>query len=135
VCVELTNDPLYCGSCTNSCVAMAGDAGAGALSCKGGSCMANCPGATSCGGACVQTNSDERNCGRCGVKCTGNDKCVTGECKCPESNTIKTCGGRCVNTQQDRAHCGVCYRACAGFEVCSGGNCVGVSPVDGGNPG
>jgi hypothetical protein len=132
VCVDLNNDPVHCGACDTSCLAMGPDGGASTLSCKGGQCVAMCTGSTSCGGSCVVLNSDVNNCGACGVKCTGSDKCVNGQCKCPETGVIKTCGGRCVNINSDHENCGGCSMPCAGFEVCQGGHCLSTQVPDAG---
>jgi hypothetical protein len=91
-----------------------------------GSCKITCTaGATDCGGSCVNPNADDANCGACGVKCTGNDKCVAGACKCPEGNVFGTCGGRCVNKNQDHENCGSCGHACDPGMACDGtGQCA-----------
>lgn len=38
------------------------------------------PGLTACGGACVDLNSDNSNCGSCGTSCTAPETCNVGSC-------------------------------------------------------
>ncbi len=65
-------------------------------------------GLTMCGGACVDTQTDDAHCGACGVGCTGGT-CTAGACVCPMGRTL--CAGRCVDLQTDIDHCGACnYR-------------------------
>ncbi|KAG6479798.1 stigma-specific STIG1-like protein 3 [Zingiber officinale] len=50
-----------------------------------------------CGDECVDTSSDEFNCGRCGHECDYAYRC---------------CGGKCVALQFDTKNCGICFRRC-----------------------
>uniref|UniRef100_A0A093UQA8 Uncharacterized protein n=1 Tax=Talaromyces marneffei PM1 TaxID=1077442 RepID=A0A093UQA8_TALMA len=50
-----------------------------------------------CGGNCVNTQTDETNCGTCGHHCTA----AAPEC----------CGGTCTDTQTDALNCGMCGHA------------------------
>jgi hypothetical protein len=61
-----------------------------------------------CDGLCVDTASDESNCGGCGAVCSAGLRC---------------CGGACVNIDTDMAHCGECGHACGGDDICCGGLC------------
>ena|GEM_PF-5636419 len=54
-------------------------------------------------------DTDEENCGGCGVVCAGNLQC---------------CGGRCVNTQTSNDHCSICGNDCAAGQTCCGGGCI-----------
>jgi hypothetical protein len=80
---------LQCGPCdddpppcTPSTCAMLGVACGTAEDGCGGmlSCGACGDGITCCSGACVDTNVDVNNCGRCGYVCPGGDPCSGGVC-------------------------------------------------------
>jgi len=85
-----------------------------------------------CGGSCVDTRSDDKNCGACGVTCEHAYGCSQGTCKleCPEAQLV--CGKRCVTPANNPDHCGGCGKPCAHDEYCSGGACksVGVTPTN-----
>ncbi len=65
--------PSSCGSCGNDC---------GTGTCVGGAC---CGGEGSperdCGGRCVDTSTDESNCGACGVRCGVLQSCINRTCQ------------------------------------------------------
>lgn len=72
--------------------------------CLGGVCThqpfpdgAVCPGGACCRGQCLNTQTDEANCGGCGAACASGERC---------------CGGKCVNLLRDRANCGTCGKRC-----------------------
>jgi hypothetical protein len=53
----------------------------------------NCEeGLSRCGNACVDTSSDERNCGGCGVRCAAAEVCSDGECVCVPRCSADSCG-------------------------------------------
>jgi hypothetical protein len=67
----------HCGRCGNACGAPMG----GSATCSGGMCGAMCPaGQTLCGSSCVNTQTDNMNCGACGTACTGGMVCSAGRC-------------------------------------------------------
>jgi formylglycine-generating enzyme required for sulfatase activity len=91
--------------------------------CEGGVCL--CPAGgplTSCGGLCVDTETDRDNCGACGSSCPAGVSCAKGVCACP--NGGKACGGACVDATVDRNNCGTCGTRCDAHSVCAGGTCV-----------
>src|SRR5437764_12659887 len=108
--------------------AVAGVAGVSAL--EAGSALGakpiNCPpGLTLCGDMCRDTNSDNVNCGGCGVTCANDSVCRGGKCvpipctcpvQCPSGQIA--CNGVCVNPQTDSANCGACGNACPAGQSC-----------------
>lgn len=100
----------------------AGMAGqAGAPGCK--------PPEQDCGGVCVNTNTDPKNCGKCGNVCSvPGDYCIQGICS-PCMDPSQVCGDQCVDTYSDRLHCGFCNNACPNNSVCEAGSC---NPCPGG---
>lgn len=74
---------------------------------------------TVCNGSCVDTKTDQQNCGNCGNACTGGQTCSESQC-CSSGQTV--CNGACTDTSSDLNNCGGCGQTCAG--TCNGGNCV-----------
>ncbi len=124
--------PAPCGPCTPDCTGRScGDDGCGGScgGCTGGlTCNASgtcaCAGMT-CGGSCVDTSSDESNCGACGTTCDVGDACIGGTCRCSPSCTGKVCGDDGCG-----GSCGICSsdRACDGSGQCecaTGTSCRG----------
>jgi hypothetical protein len=71
----LSKDLSNCGACGNVCPATED----GKATCSGGSCGVKCDsGYALCGGKCVDTDFDDKNCGECGSKCKGT--CLLGLC-------------------------------------------------------
>ncbi len=64
--------PGSCGSCGNVCVDSF---------CVNGTCCGDQAGEMNCDGSCVNTNDNDNHCGGCGVRCTGLEGCVSGECR------------------------------------------------------
>lgn len=95
--------------------------------CYGGSCRKSCPqGLKKCGNTCIHPRgSDPRNCGGCGVKCTG--PFDTGECcngSCCDINGDTCCPGGCTNTALNNDNCGGCGIKCKPNEFCRFGVCT-----------
>lgn len=59
----------------------------------------------------------------CRGRCSGAERCVSGECRlvCPAEQF--RCGGACVEPRRDPLHCGGCGVVCAGGQVCEEGQC------------
>lgn len=108
-----------------------------------GACGASCgAGLQCCGDVCIDTTSDDRFCGGCGIEgsqacnteagqgCCGSmchdlltelDNCGVCGRECPTGQAC--CGGECVNRDSDPDACGVCGNACADGERCCRGQC------------
>lgn len=99
-------------------------------------------GQVSCGGECVNLNSDSDNCGGCGNKCNYNERgetCINGKCdpNCNLTNN-KICfennKPQCVDTQNNPKHCGACNHDCSTEEgspdICSEGACRSSNTVE-----
>ena len=82
----------------------------------------NCPaGQSVCGTSCVDTQSDDTNCGACGATCPMGQRCAMGVCGCSMGQTA--CGGSCVDTQSDERNCGACGTVCPAAQSCEMGLC------------
>lgn len=116
------------------------------------------PAVSQCAGRLVDTETDEQNCGECGVLCpsAGLDcdqpqQCITGACVCLGTSIVPVCapgfadcGAGCVDLASTKESCGECGNACADDPlcpvptVCVAGGCVcpGAAPVcpPGGTP-
>ncbi|MEZ4409655.1 MAG: MXAN_6577-like cysteine-rich protein [Polyangiales bacterium] len=83
-------------------------------------------GQTRCGDVCVDTASNNDNCGSCGNACSAGQTCTAGACAsqtdCPAGQT--RCGSSCVDTGSDAANCGACGNACPTGDTCTGGTCM-----------
>jgi hypothetical protein len=56
-----------------------------------------CSSGRCCGAKCLNTQTDEANCGACGIACATGQTC---------------CSGKCVSLLRDRANCGACGKRC-----------------------
>jgi hypothetical protein len=81
---------------------------------------------TICAGACVDMQSDLKNCGACGHACAAGQTCVAAVCVVPCDAGLTACGSACVNTTADLANCGKCGNACPGAAqaTCAAGKCT-----------
>ena len=80
-------------------------------------------GELTCGGKCVDTSGDPKNCGTCGTACKTGEVCSLGKCGLSCSGGTSLCGDLCKDTQNDVANCGACGTACKAGELCSAGKC------------
>ncbi|MBL8679311.1 MAG: hypothetical protein JNK05_09110 [Myxococcales bacterium] len=85
-------------------------------------------GETSCGGRCVNTQTDAMNCGACGTACASGMACMAGRCQATCDMGTMRCGSSCVDTATNAMHCGACDMACPSrpnaTSVCMGGACA-----------
>lgn len=90
-----------------------------------------------CGGACADTRSDVKNCGRCGQSCLFDESCVSGRCalvSCVGASDGRSCNtgsgngvcchDKCVDTTSDEANCGQCGKGCAVGAECRASRCA-----------
>jgi len=100
--------------------------------CEDAKCV--CPGTEIvCGDQCVDTDTDQDNCGGCGLPCIGG-ACTGGVCVCPEGKT--NCHGTCADLDTDKQHCGSCNVACSDAEICGlPPDVVGAAGAGGGGSG
>lgn len=81
-------------------------------------------GRTTCGGACVDTQTDPEHCGACQSVCDATELCVAGGCVLDCGTDLTNCNGSCVDTEEDDRHCGGCDAPCDGGEACQDGSCI-----------
>jgi hypothetical protein len=86
-----------------------------------------CPlGTQLCDELCVDTSSDDLNCGGCNVTCAAMEVCSAGVCT-PTCLPPRTqCGLTCANLAADPVNCGFCGNVC-GTHTCYQGGCVAPS--------
>lgn len=124
-CVDTKTEVANCGKCGNVCGLDAGAIlGGGTWGCSNGTCSIVCPmGKTECNGACVDTKSDNDNCGMCNTACTAmTEQCSEGLC-CKLGETA--CSAKCTDTQTDPLNCGKCANACGvNTPYCAAGTCT-----------
>ena len=86
-------------------------------------------GQTVCSNACVNTQTDNANCGACGNSCIAGQMCALGRCAVTCGATLATCtppdagvdGGSaayCADLANDRFNCGACGLACPPGNIC-----------------
>lgn len=101
-----------------------------ARGCDGRSCK---KGRTCCQRQCVDLETDDVNCGKCGNPCTPGSLCSNGRCTKPLTQGCGVdatgfarafCDGQCVAIGSDVKNCGECGKACAANEICCLGTCV-----------
>jgi hypothetical protein len=132
-CANLASDNANCGACGTKC-------GAG-LACIDSKCATSCaPTFDFCGdadagtdsgiGKCVNFQTDNVNCGACGVTCSAGKVCSAGTCATTCASPLTTCGAGdagtayCANLTADKDNCGACGKVCGTGEACVGSACI-----------
>jgi len=83
-----------------------------------------CPGALTCNGRCVDSQTDSANCGACGRLCASPDFCVAGVCQASCVAGQARCAVYCVTLATDPLHCGRCGARCPTGQFCTAGRCA-----------
>ena len=95
------------------------------------------PGATACGGACIDIQSSADDCGGCGRVCPQGFICTDSVCTvacigaaCPVECDVGLlrCSPGCVDPMTDSTNCGGCGHVCAVGRLCRMGLCATPSP-------
>ncbi len=161
ICALADGGPSPCvdGGCPSSyaCYSLQGSFICLIAACPTGADHATCtrgvsPG-TCCGGSCIDTSADNRNCGDCGAACATGQFCDNGTCEANTACTPATqmaacplaasgigacCGTACVDIQNDDTNCGLCGNACPTGSACVLGACAwpdgGTATCNPGNP-
>jgi hypothetical protein len=81
-CVDVLTDHDHCGECGTSCTFLELESHGGAASCHHGTCKLSCDnGLKLCEKDCVDTSTDDSNCGHCGHVCPSDrSNCRDGKC-------------------------------------------------------
>lgn len=120
-CVDLDDDPRFCGGCANACE--------GTETCQQGSCInpndcrtngIGCIGFTYCNddtGACLSGCVAD-------TQCATTEECNVGTHECVCSSGLTRCAGECVDTLFDDNNCGRCNERCRGNRTCVLGLCL-----------
>lgn len=112
------------GTCSTDgtcCNAFGGEVACGSSCCDtllGEACCTQEP----YGQLCLDTTSNNRNCGGCGIECRGGQTCDDGVCSCGTEATL--CNGLCVDTLTDPDNCGSCNHSCPSGGTCVDGQCT-----------
>lgn len=136
-----------CDATSGRCVACTDDAQcASGMRCLDFVCQTRCgagpactgSGTACCNDACVQTQTDPRHCGACGVTCPTGEWCTLGRCvtenACTRCTSAQTCcNNACVDVRSDAANCGACGRVCLSGQGCFNGSCNGCGPCPAGH--
>ena len=119
-CVDLANDPLYCGDCETSCPESDDPFQCQRPVCRvgvceydvaeeGTACVEGDETFACCDGVCTDLLNDFAHCGACGVTCDEGWLC------CGEEG--------CTDVQNNPEHCGACYFTCDDGLGCYQGEC------------
>ncbi|HEU0116269.1 MAG TPA: hypothetical protein VFQ80_16390 [Thermomicrobiales bacterium] len=122
------------GKSTCACVAD-GDACQTAAQCCGGVCRSGiCTGCPSpqvtCGGLCVDLQTDDNHCGSCGHACGSDQRCQDGSCICDATNCPNGCCDGATATckrgtsDSDCGDGGTLCQICNACQTCNGTTCA-----------
>ncbi len=131
-----------CSDCNDRCGTNETCTGSGPWACRCDGAL-RCGGSDSCcpgSGGCVDTDTDENNCGGCGVRCATGETCRGGTCQCGAGSTWEPmctgtdvcCGAAGCLTLGTNANCSTCGDACTLPQTCGGGgasNMCGCTPT------
>ena len=137
--VDVTDDPVHCGSCGHECVVAHASPACVDSQCAVGACTA---GFDDCdhlpGNGCEADLAAVATCGACGTTCPtaphATATCTGTGCGIACQGTYGNCDTMAPNGCEtdlatDEAHCGACGAPCAGNETCSAGVCTTVACV------
>ena len=99
-----------CGACQRCQPGHCHKAKHGKKRCQRGTCVATLPGTVSCDGSCVDLTSDPHHCGSCGMRCSVNQTCTAGSCRC---TIFDVAGGRVCPIPTPNATCCAAGVGCA----------------------
>lgn len=116
---DLEENENHCGACDNAC-----NSGVGCAQGQCNHCIRD--DATLCPQdddevACILTDTDEENCGGCGIPCPEDTECRNARCVCTQANQI-LCDWQCVSSNSVD-NCGECGALCPDNQNCSDGQC------------
>jgi hypothetical protein len=120
------------GACATSCASNLITCGSGDAATAGdaGDDAAETGDAGGSGAYCANPQTDNANCGACGVACGAGESCQAGKCAttCGVGQTACTAGDAgattCANLQTDNQNCGACGAACPDGQACQAGKCT-----------
>ena len=121
--------PSGFGGCSCGCPPRSQQVGANRCQCQN-------PDEEICDGRCVNTESNDNHCGRCGNRCADvatDAFCFDGLCSSPGCQPgFVRChdgrrGDRCIDPLRSRRHCGGCNRRCKLGQICCSGQCRDIS--------
>ena len=78
-----------------------------------------------CDNDCVELQTSQFHCGKCGHSCKLSQRCITGECMefCPPG-LFECDRNSCIDTQKSSSHCGQCNFQCNEYAECINGKCI-----------
>ncbi|HEY3445466.1 MAG TPA: hypothetical protein VGK67_03835 [Myxococcales bacterium] len=78
---------------------------------------------SACDHACVDLDTDAKNCGACGKACGPAQRCEQGACLDGCATGWTLCKGACSDLAFDANHCGACDTPCLGTQYCANSLC------------